>query len=96
MSSGIKKLGPLARPESTLSVPSLPQNAPGAAPPLPDAALSAAFRQALGARTGQPHLPGSSLKTGQEIAKLAKADKPAAPGKGAPRKAHIGPRSGHK
>lgn len=61
-----------------------------------DAALSAAFRQALGGKAGEPHLPASPLKRGQEIARLAKTDNPGASLKGSPRKAHIGPRSGHK
>lgn len=61
-----------------------------------DASLSAAFRHALGGSPLQGHLPDQPLKRGQEMAKLAKAGKPHAPGKGASRKPHIGPRSGHK
>lgn len=68
-----------------------------AASPLPpDATLSAAFRHALGGKHAENHLRDHPLKRGQEVAKLAKAGKPPAPGKGAPKKAHIGPRSGHK
>lgn len=98
MPSGIKNKGPFARPASDLSakaqLPGLTGDA--ATPQAPDVGLSAAFRHVLGGKAGQPHLPGSSLKTGQEIAKRAKTEKPGAPSKAAPRKAHIGPRSGHK
>ena len=95
MQAGIKNKGPFARPASDLSAKSLPGLAPDGAQP-PDASLSAAFRTALGGKLGEAHLPLPALKTGQEIARQAKAHKPGAPNKGAPRKAHIGPRSGHK
>lgn len=87
-----------ARPATDLSAKAqLPGIGPDAAlPPLPDASLSAAFRQVLGGRPSEGHLPVPSLKTGQEIARQAKAGKPGAPMKGAPGKVHIGPRSGHK
>lgn len=61
----------------------------------PDAALSAAFRQALGAAPNEAHPQLPSLNRGTELAKRAKAGKPAFD-KASPRKAHIGPRSGHK
>ncbi len=60
-----------------------------------DAGLSAALRQALGSGNGPAHLPERFLKTGQDIAKRAKAEKPSFRA-AAPRKGHIGPRSGHK
>lgn len=96
MPSDIKKFGPSARLLSAPSSASLPSTLADTTAGHPDAGLSAAFRHALGTGTGQPHLPASSLKTGQEIARQARADRPAAPAKGSPRKAHIGPRSGHK
>ena len=97
MPAGIKNKGVPARPGSGLSATTLPGLGPDAALPQPaDASLSAAFRHALGGGQAQAHLPLRSLKAGQEIAKRAKADKPGAPQKAAPRKAHIGPRSGHK
>lgn len=94
MPADITKNGRNALPASIPSADGLP----GLTPPPPDAAdagLSAAFRLALGGKAGQPHLPGSGRKAGQEIARLARTEKPAAP-KGRPRKTHIGPRSGHK
>ena len=97
MPSGIKNRGPFARPAADLSAKGLPGLGPDTAlPQPPDASLSAAFRHALGGKPADGHLPGASLKRGQEIAKRAKADKPGASPKGSPRKAHIGPRSGHK
>jgi hypothetical protein len=36
------------------------------------------------------------MKPGQDVAKRAKADKPGTNTKTAPRKGHLGPRSGHK
>lgn len=97
MPADIKNKGPLARPVADLSAKGLPGLVRDAAQPQPaDAALSAAFRHALGGKPGDAHLPGASLKRGQEIAKQAKIDRPGAPAKGAPRNAHIGPRSGHK
>ena len=95
MHAGIKNKGLFARPASDLSARSLPGIAPEGAPS-PDASLSAAVKAALGGKSGEAHLPPPALKTGQEIARQARAQKPGAPQKGAPRKAHIGPRSGHK
>ena len=92
MPSGIKHNGPVARPEtSAASLPGLSQ-----ATPAPDTTLSSAFRHVLGAGGSQNHLAASPLKQGQEIARRAKAENHGAAPKGAPRKAHIGPRSGHK
>jgi len=102
MPAGIKNKGVAARPEPDLSATALPGLGPDAAPPQPpDAGLSAAFRHALGGGHAEGHLPVPSLKTGQEIARRAKADKAfmhsaGAPQKASPRKTHIGPRSGHK
>lgn len=90
--------GASAQPATDLSAKALLPGL-GAEPALPqpaDASLSAAFRQALGGRPGEGHLPVPSLKTGQEIARRARADKPGAPQKATPGKVHIGPRSGHK
>ena len=92
MPSGIKNNGPFARPET--SATSLP--AISGQPAAPDTALSSAFRHVLGGTGAQGHLPTAPLKTGQEIARRAKAEKPGAAQTGAPRKTHIGPRSGHK
>lgn len=92
MPSGIKNNGPFARPET--SATSLP--AISGQPAAPDTALSSAFRHVLGAGGSQNHLAASPLKQGQEIARRAKAENHGAAPKGAPRKAHIGPRSGHK
>lgn len=85
MPSGITNKGPSVRPVLD----------PSAVTP-PDAGLSAAFRHALGGKPAESHLPGASPKRGRELAKLAKADRPAAAEKGSPRNVHIGPRSGHK
>lgn len=81
-------------------IPTLPglssaKDAPGIPSAAPDAGLSAALRQALGSGGGPAHLPERFLKTGQDIAKRAKAEKPSFR-TAAPRKGHIGPRSGHK
>lgn len=65
-------------------------------PTTPDISLSAAFRHVLGAAPDQPHLPASTMKRGQELAKSAKGGKPAGPAARAPGKFHLGPRSGHK
>ena len=62
----------------------------------PDAPLSAAFRSVLGCQAPQDHLRDAPSHGAQEIARLAKSVKPGATGKATPRKAHIGPRSGHK
>jgi hypothetical protein len=61
-----------------------------------DSRLSAAFERALGGGPVGPHLPASSYRRERESAQNAKAGKPAFSNKGAPRAAHIGPRSGHK
>lgn len=66
------------------------------APQSPDAALSAAFRSVLGRQTSQDHLRDAPKLGAQGIARSAKSERPGATGKGTPRKAHIGPRSGHK
>lgn len=95
MTADIRKSGLPARPATDPSTASLPGLA--SAPPLPaDAGLSAAFRQALGGRSGEAHIPDASAKRSKEIARQAKADRPGAPHKGSARKTHIGPRSGHK
>jgi hypothetical protein len=94
MPSGTKKTGLIA--PATLSAAVLPAitAVTGAHA---DAALSSAFRNALGSSGNAPHLPAPTLTPGQELSKRAKADKPAARFKGAPHsKANIGPRSGHK
>jgi len=77
-------------PMPTHSAIGLPDT--GAAPDIP---LPPAFAQALGtAPTGGS---GKGTKfTAKDTARQAMADRPAAPGKGTPRKPHIGPRSGHK
>ena len=64
--------------------------------PVADTRLSAAFERALGGGPVGPHLPASSYRREREPAQNAKAGKPAFSNKGAPRAAHIGPRSGHK
>ena len=79
------------------NLPSIPA-AGGGLPDLPapaDAGLSAAVRNALGSGREAAHLPARFVKTGNDIARRAKAEKPSVR-TGAPRKAHIGPRSGHK
>lgn len=97
MTADIRKSGLPARPVTDPSTASLPGLASASVPPLPaDAGLSAAFRQALGGRSGEAHIPDASSRTGREIARQAKADRPGAPHKGTARKTHIGPRSGHK
>ena len=88
MSTDRKNQGPRVAHSFPLAAGTLQQPA--------DAGLSAAFRHVLGTKPGEAHLPAPALKPGQEIARLARSDKPAAAGKGTPRKAHIGPRSGHK
>ena len=95
MHADIKNKGVFARTESDHPTHSLTNPLPGSAAS-PDSSLSAAFRSALGGKPDAAHLPASPLKTGQEIARQAKSSRPGAPHKGAPRKAHIGPRSGHK
>ena len=97
MPANIKNNGRFARPVADPSAKGLPGLAPDAAlPQPPDASLSAAFRHALGGKPAEDHLRGTPMKRGQEIAKLAKADRPGSLAKGAPRKTNIGPRSGHK
>jgi hypothetical protein len=68
----------------------------GTDPSAPDASLSAAFKRALGAKPEDSHLPGHASAKSNNIARMAKAEKPNAPLRGSPGKTHIGPRSGHK
>jgi hypothetical protein len=78
------------------SLASLP-TAQGKAEPIvnADSALSAALRGALGSGHDAAHGPGRFVKTGQDIAKRAKAEKPSLRN-AVPHQGHIGPRSGHK
>lgn len=62
----------------------------------PDASLSAAFRHVLGSMPDSPHLPSSTQKRGQELAKRSKTEKPVGFSKAYTGKPNIGPRSGHK
>lgn len=76
---------------------SFPQTeAPAAPQPAAGPNLSAAFRAALGGVADQPHLRPDSARSARKPGKQAKEERPAAPLKAPPRKAHIGPRSGHK
>lgn len=85
MPSSIDKNGFPARP-----LTNLPQSAPA------DTSLSAAFRHVLGSKAGESPLTPSNTKRSAQMKKLAKSEKPGLPTKGASRKSHIGPRSGHK
>lgn len=90
MSSPLIKAGMPARP---LAAPPATTNSANEAP---DVGLSAAFRQALGAKSGEAHLRSPNPSSLNVLARVAKADRPKAPLKGSPGKTHIGPRSGHK
>lgn len=61
----------------------------------PEIPLPPAFAQALGAAPTVGSGKGNKF-TAKDAARQAVTDRPAAPGKGTPRKPHIGPRSGHK
>jgi hypothetical protein len=91
MPSGIKKHGLNAPSALSAAIPPAPV-ADNAA----DTSLSPAFRNVLGSRGRDAHLPALALTTAHEIAKRAKTEKPSANPKGAPRSTHVGPRSGHK
>jgi hypothetical protein len=92
MPSGFKITGLHAPSDKSAALP-LAMGKKGQAP---DTALSSAFRNVLGSGAHPSHLATPELQTGHEIAKRAKADKPAANLKGSTRNAHVGPRSGHK
>lgn len=96
MPAGINKHGPNAQSTTASAEVSLAGLIGAGGSSAPDASLSAAFKQALGAKPGEAHLPGQASAASRDIARLAKAEKPHAPLKGLPGKTHIGPRSGHK
>ncbi|MGY6706873.1 MAG: hypothetical protein ACXIVF_00990 [Rhizobiaceae bacterium] len=60
-----------------------------------DIPLPPVFAQALGTAPTGGSGKGNKF-TARDTARQAMADRPAGPGKGTPRKPHIGPRSGHK
>ena len=95
MPAGTKKTGLHAQSTAVSTDAGLAGLIGGGSTSAPDASLSAAFKQALGAKPAESHLPGQG-STSKDIARVAKADKPHAPLKGSRGKTHIGPRSGHK
>lgn len=91
MPSQFKKPGRTAQ-LPTLSAIGLPE-AGAAAPEIP---LPKAFAQALGGALPTGGSGKGNKFTAKDTVRQAMADRPAAPGKGKPRKPNIGPRSGHK
>lgn len=79
-------------PMPTLSAPGLPDTHAATA----DNPLSPAFAQALGGALPAGGSGSGNRFTAKDTLRQAVTDRPAAPGKGTPRKPHIGPRSGHK
>jgi hypothetical protein len=64
--------------------------------PSADTSLSAAFRHVLGNSQTESPFVKAGASPFEDFARRAKADRPGKPSSGAPRKNHIGPRSGHK
>jgi len=90
MPSEFKKSGRKA-PMPIFSAAGLTQTRATADNPLPPA-----FAQALGGPLPGVGSGSGNRFTAKDTLRQAMADRPAAPGKGTPRKPHIGPRSGHK
>jgi len=61
-----------------------------------DNPLSPAFAQALGGPLPSVGSGSGNKFTAKDTLRQAMTERPGAPGKGTPRKPHIGPRSGHK
>ncbi|MCG6114535.1 MAG: hypothetical protein MEQ84_04990 [Mesorhizobium sp.] len=61
-----------------------------------DTPLPTVFAQALGGPLPSAGSGSGNKFTAKDTLRQAMTDRPAAPGKGTPRKPHIGPRSGHK
>lgn len=61
-----------------------------------DTSLSAAFRHVIGRGQTESPFANAGASPVQDFARRAKADRAGKPLSSAPRKNHIGPRSGHK